>query len=230
MTSSARGRDCATSFAQPSTESALARFIGKSATARCSPASASPSGPQCRGSTRRGDMPLRKETITAGRPARLRMTSPSRPWFRLEAADAEAMNRVIAIVRRQWAENPNDPPPVVVVSAMSKVTDRLVETGRAGIHHLMMELYMLDDVGQAYDLAQSRKVPLPVVALTLFTPGMLAAGIGQAFGLHQRLRQRFDLEPHIDELPRPQLKPRVGEFRLQLHRAGVLIDLIVDAT
>jgi aspartate kinase len=45
-------------------------------------------------------------------------------------ADAEAMNRVITIVRRQWAENANDRPPVVVVSAMSKVTDRLVETAR----------------------------------------------------------------------------------------------------
>ncbi len=45
-------------------------------------------------------------------------------------ADAEAMNRVIAIVRRQWADNPSDRPPVVVVSAMSKVTDRLVETAR----------------------------------------------------------------------------------------------------
>jgi aspartate kinase len=45
-------------------------------------------------------------------------------------ADAEAMNRVIGIVRRQWAANPDDRPPVVVVSAMSKVTDRLVETAR----------------------------------------------------------------------------------------------------
>jgi aspartate kinase len=45
-------------------------------------------------------------------------------------ADAEAMTRVIDIVRRQWADNPGDRPPVVVVSAMSKVTDRLVETGR----------------------------------------------------------------------------------------------------
>jgi len=44
--------------------------------------------------------------------------------------DAEAMNRVINIVRRQWADNAGDPPPVVVVSAMSKVTDRLVETSR----------------------------------------------------------------------------------------------------
>ena len=44
--------------------------------------------------------------------------------------DAEAMNRVINIVRNQWKDNPTDKPPVVVVSAMSKVTDRLVETGR----------------------------------------------------------------------------------------------------
>ena len=45
-------------------------------------------------------------------------------------ADAEAMTRVIDIVREQLATNPHDTPPVVVVSAMSKVTDRLVETGR----------------------------------------------------------------------------------------------------
>ncbi len=32
-----------------------------------------------------------------------------------------------------------------------------VETGRDGIHHLMMELFNLDDVGQAYDLAQMRE-------------------------------------------------------------------------
>ncbi len=29
----------------------------------------------------------------------------------------------------------------------------MIETGRNGIHHLMMELFMLDDVGQGYDLA-----------------------------------------------------------------------------
>lgn len=44
--------------------------------------------------------------------------------------DAEAMSRVINIVKRQWADNATDLPPVVVVSAMSKVTDRLVETAR----------------------------------------------------------------------------------------------------
>jgi aspartate kinase len=45
-------------------------------------------------------------------------------------ADAEAMTRVINIVKQQAADNPDDPMPVCVVSAMSKVTDRLVETAR----------------------------------------------------------------------------------------------------
>jgi aspartate kinase len=45
-------------------------------------------------------------------------------------ADADAMNRVIAIVRDQVTRHPAAKPPVVVVSAMSKVTDRLIETGR----------------------------------------------------------------------------------------------------
>jgi aspartate kinase len=49
-------------------------------------------------------------------------------------ADAEAMNRVIAIVKQQIETDRADKPPVVVVSAMSKVTDRLIESGRlAGI-------------------------------------------------------------------------------------------------
>ena len=45
-------------------------------------------------------------------------------------ADADAMMRVINIVRGQMTRFPNSTLPVVVVSAMSKVTDRLVETGR----------------------------------------------------------------------------------------------------
>src|SRR6201995_5304551 len=31
----------------------------------------------------------------------------------------------------------------------------LIETGKAGMHHLMVELFSLDDVGQAYDVALS---------------------------------------------------------------------------
>lgn len=45
-------------------------------------------------------------------------------------ADAEAMTRVINIVRDHITRHPSSTVPVVVVSAMSKVTDRLVETGR----------------------------------------------------------------------------------------------------
>ena len=32
----------------------------------------------------------------------------------------------------------------------------LIETGKNGMHHLMVELFSLDDVGQAYDIALSR--------------------------------------------------------------------------
>jgi aspartate kinase len=51
-------------------------------------------------------------------------------------ADADAMTRVVNIVRRQWESQPKDgKPPVVVVSALSKVTDGLIRTtefARAG--------------------------------------------------------------------------------------------------
>jgi aspartate kinase len=45
-------------------------------------------------------------------------------------ADAEAMGRVLDIVVRRRRDAAPDSPPAVVVSAMSKVTDRLVETAR----------------------------------------------------------------------------------------------------
>src|SRR6185295_10809786 len=45
-------------------------------------------------------------------------------------ADADAMTRVIDIARNWIDRYPQSTLPVVVVSAMSKVTDRLVETGR----------------------------------------------------------------------------------------------------
>jgi aspartate kinase len=45
-------------------------------------------------------------------------------------ADADAMDRVIAIVRTHLEKSGAGTPPVVVVSAMSKVTDRLIEAAR----------------------------------------------------------------------------------------------------
>ena len=41
----------------------------------------------------------------------------------------------------------------------------LIETGRSGIHHIMMELYSLDDVGQAYD--QASAAPEERIGVTL---------------------------------------------------------------
>jgi 2,3-dihydroxybiphenyl 1,2-dioxygenase len=41
----------------------------------------------------------------------------------------------------------------------------LIETGRTGIHHIMMELFSLDDVGQAYDVACA--APKERIATTL---------------------------------------------------------------
>ncbi len=62
-------------------------------------------------------------------------------------ADAEAMNRVTAIVRRQLERNPGDAPPVIVVSAMSKVTDRLIESGRlAGVGDGEQAAQLLQDL------------------------------------------------------------------------------------
>jgi aspartate kinase len=47
-------------------------------------------------------------------------------------ADADAIDRVANIVRAQIARQaPGAPPPVVIVSALSKVTDRLIQTTRA---------------------------------------------------------------------------------------------------
>jgi aspartate kinase len=62
-------------------------------------------------------------------------------------ADAEAMSRVTGIVTRQLAFDPADRPPLVVVSALSKVTDRLIEVGRlAGLGEGDQAAALLDDL------------------------------------------------------------------------------------
>ena len=42
----------------------------------------------------------------------------------------------------------------------------MIETGRSGIHHIMLELLSLDDVGQAYDIATAK-------------PGRIATTLGR---------------------------------------------------
>jgi aspartate kinase len=80
-------------------------------------------------------------------------------------ADAEAMNRVIAIARDHLEKSTGTPPPIVVVSAMSKVTDRLIEAARlagigeaAGAADLVREL--LDrHLGVARALVSTDRLP-----------------------------------------------------------------------
>ena len=38
-----------------------------------------------------------------------------------------------------------------------KFKDYVIETGKNGMHHLMMELFSLDDVGQGYDIAMTEE-------------------------------------------------------------------------
>ena len=77
-------------------------------------------------------------------------------------ADAEAMTRVINIVREHIASHPGSQVPVVVVSAMSKVTDRLVETGRlAGEGHGDQAAQILNDLLARHISVATSLVPGP---------------------------------------------------------------------
>ena len=94
-------------------------------------------------------------------------------------ADAEAMTRVIAIVRHQIGANTGDKLPVVVVSAMSKVTDRLIETGRlAGIGDADGAAKMMSDLLERHlGVARSLVAGEPLEALTARLTGDFAAEI-----------------------------------------------------
>ncbi len=87
-------------------------------------------------------------------------------------ADAEAMTRVITIVCDHMTRYPTSAPPVVVVSAMSKVTDRLVEVARlAGERRLDHAVQILDDllvrhIGVAASLVQGPAIDELVAQLT----------------------------------------------------------------
>jgi aspartate kinase len=87
-------------------------------------------------------------------------------------ADADAMTRVIHIVRDHIARHQTHTLPVVVVSAMSKVTDRLVETGRLagegrGDEAALILKDLLDrHVGVAASLVRGTPLAMLVAALT----------------------------------------------------------------
>src|SRR5436190_14419124 len=85
-------------------------------------------------------------------------------------ADAEAMGRVIAIVQDRLTRSPRSTPPVVVISAMSKVTDRLIESAR-----LAAEGSGEEAAGLLFDLLERHNG----VATSLVAPDRLPALIAQ---------------------------------------------------
>ena len=93
-------------------------------------------------------------------------------------ADAEAMTRVVNIVRRQWESQPKgSTPPVVVVSALSKVTDGLIRTA---------ELAKSGEGQKASTLVKELLDRHVAIARTL-TTGQRAEGVVQA--LNQQFTQ-----------------------------------------
>jgi len=93
-------------------------------------------------------------------------------------ADAEAMTRVVNIVRRQWESQPKgSTPPVVVVSALSKVTDGLIRTA---------ELAKSGEGQKASTLVKELLDRHVAIARTL-TTGQRAEGLVQA--LNQQFAQ-----------------------------------------
>jgi len=93
-------------------------------------------------------------------------------------ADAEAMTRVVNIVRRQWESQPKgSTPPVVVVSALSKVTDGLIRTA---------ELAKSGEGQKASTLVEELLDRHVAIARTL-TTGQRAEGLVQA--LNQQFAQ-----------------------------------------
>ena len=64
----------------------------------------------------------------------------------------------------------------------------LIETGKSGMHHLMMELFSLDDVGQAYDIALTQEERVSVT-LGRHTNDLMTSFYCQvAVLLHDRMR------------------------------------------
>jgi aspartate kinase len=74
-------------------------------------------------------------------------------------ADADAMTRVVNIVRKQWESQPKGSrPPVVVVSALSKVTDGLIralELARSGADGKAVSAHLVDLMNRHIDIART---------------------------------------------------------------------------
>jgi aspartate kinase len=112
-------------------------------------------------------------------------------------ADAEAMNRVTAIVRGELQANPADPPPVVVVSAMSKVTDRLIESGRlAGLGQGGPAAQLVQDLLDRHVAVASALVPGEAAGALLAT---LAQEFAQLAATVRALAETGEVSPRAHD-------------------------------
>ncbi len=104
------------------------------------------------------------------------------------------------------------------------------EAGKAGGHDALGRLKTLADHRLRLVLFLHRNRPHRdgIVVLDDVHEGAVRTALHRAGRDHHDLLQRVDQQPHIDELPGPELQVGVGKFGLELHRAGGLVDLIVD--
>ena len=64
----------------------------------------------------------------------------------------------------------------------------MIETGKSGMHHLMVELFSLDDVGQAYDIALTQEDRVGVTLGRHTNDFMTSFYCQVAVLLHDRMR------------------------------------------
>ena len=106
----------------------------------------------------------------------------------------------------------------------------LGEAGKAGRDHPLAGLQALADHGAHVVLLGQLHAPDGdgVVVLEHIDEGAVGAALDGGGRHHNDGAQRVDQHPHIDELAGPELQIGVGKLTLDLHRAGGLIDLVVD--
>ncbi len=106
----------------------------------------------------------------------------------------------------------------------------VIELGEARRHHPLARVDPVGEDGADLVLLGHRDRPHRdrVVVVRDVDEGPVGAALDGRGRHHGRVLERIDQELHVDELARPELQALVGEFRLELHGAGGLVDLVVD--
>ncbi len=104
------------------------------------------------------------------------------------------------------------------------------EARKAGGHHALIGFQALGDDRLHLILLRHRHRPHRdlVVRLHDIDEGAVRSALHGRGRRHHHLLERVGQQPDVDEAARPELQLAVGEFGLELDRAGRRIDLIVD--